>query len=329
MNALRRTTAADVARAAGVSRATVGYVLNDTPGQTISEATRQRVLTASQTLGYRPHRAARALATGESRVVLLVLPDWPIDYSMRANLDEASLVLDEAGYTLVTTTTHPTGRAQPLWETLSPDVVLGLLPFSRDELHRMQSRGVARIVPDIPLDEESLDPDAMAYSQGPRRQIEHLLERGKTRLAFAGSTEPRIGDIVRERRDMARRTYRDLTGNDLLGDADVDDANVAATLDQWLGDRIDGIVAYNADVAALLAGTALRKGIEIPRQLAVIGHDDTPIARSFVPALSSIHVDCAGLGRYLAQLALAAMDGTPAAPQGLIGDAKVIQRETT
>src|ERR1700754_4834591 len=90
-SARRRVTAADVARVAGVSRATVGFVLNRTPGQTISASTRERVLEASVRLGYRPNSAAQALASGRSRVILFVLPDWPIEYRFRSFLDEATL----------------------------------------------------------------------------------------------------------------------------------------------------------------------------------------------------------------------------------------------
>src|SRR4051812_43365688 len=74
----RRATSADVAREAGVSRATVSYVLNDTPHQKIPEATRRRVLEAAARLGYAPSAAARTLRTGRSDVVLGMLPDWPI-----------------------------------------------------------------------------------------------------------------------------------------------------------------------------------------------------------------------------------------------------------
>ena len=93
--ALKRVTAADVARALGISRTTVSFVLNNTPGQTIPAATRERVITEAKRLGYRPHMAARTLRSGQSRIVLLILPDWPMDYSMRTHLDEASLVLVE------------------------------------------------------------------------------------------------------------------------------------------------------------------------------------------------------------------------------------------
>ena len=137
----KRVTAADVARSLGISRATVGFVLNDTPGQTISEATRARVLDEAKRLGYRANTAARALASGRSRIILLVLPDWPLDYAMRTHLDEASLALDEAGYALVTMTPHPGGQAQPLWETLRPDVVMGMTPFTVEQLESIRASG--------------------------------------------------------------------------------------------------------------------------------------------------------------------------------------------
>lgn len=56
-----RVTSADVAREAGVSRATVSYVLNDRPGRSIPEATRERVRTAAARLDYVPDQRARAL----------------------------------------------------------------------------------------------------------------------------------------------------------------------------------------------------------------------------------------------------------------------------
>ena len=105
----RRVTAADIARSLGISRATVGFVLNDTPGQTISAATRLRVIDEAKRLGYRPHSAARALASGRTHLILMVLPDWPLDFTLRRNIEEASLALDEAGYSLITYTPHPTG----------------------------------------------------------------------------------------------------------------------------------------------------------------------------------------------------------------------------
>lgn len=324
----KRVTAADIAQSLGISRATVGFVLNDTPGQTISARTRDRVLAEAKRLGYRPNTAARALASGHSRIILLVLPDWPLDYSMRAHLDEASLALDEAGYSLVTMTPHPGGHAQPLWETLRPDVVMGMMPFSAEQLAQIRASGVPHIIPGDPASEGSAD-EQLGFASGPRLQVAHLVDRGRQRLAFAGSTDPRLADLVRQRRDLARASAMELAGAPLIADDDVARASVSRTLAEWIAQGVDGVVAYNDDVAALVTGAAIRAGIDVPGQLAVVGHDDTPLANLFVPSLSSVRIDSAGLGRYLAELALSYATGSLPPAAGPETDAVLVIRETT
>ena len=73
----RRPTSADVARAAGVSRTTVSFVLNGRRDVKIPEETRRRVLAAADSLGYHPHAPARQLAGGRSHSVALVLRQTP------------------------------------------------------------------------------------------------------------------------------------------------------------------------------------------------------------------------------------------------------------
>ena len=325
---IKRVTAADVARSLGLSRATVGFVLNDTPGQTIPEATRQRVLAEAKRLGYRANTAARALASGRSRIILLVLPDWPLDYSMRSHLDEASLALDEAGYSLVTMTPHPGGQAQPLWETLRPDVVIGMTPFDAGRLEDMRASGVQHIIPPTAAGESGSSGE-LGYAEGPRLQIEHLLERGRTRLAFAGSPDPRVADLVDQRRALASRTLADHADTAFVADAALTEQNALAIVAEWASIGVDGVVGYNDDIAALVLGAALRTGIRVPDQLAIVGHDDTPVARLLVPSLSSVRIDSAGLGRYLADLALSAATGSPPPSAGPETDAHLVVRETS
>ena len=322
----RRVTTSDIARSLGVSRATVGYVLNQTPGQTISQDTRHRVLAEAARLGYRPHVAARALASGRSRIVLLVLPDWPLDFNLRRNIEEASLALDEAGYALITYTPHATGHARPLWETLQPDIVMALTAFTPEQISGIRAAGVTRIIP---------DPDAPPIvdeyrEEGPGLQVKHLADLGHTRLAFAGSADPRVADLVALREQSAQETATALA-TPLASSALVDltDGSTAPVLTRWLAEGVTGIVAYNDDVAAALVGAALRLGVPIPQRLAVIGHDDTPLASTFQPRLSTVHVDIVGLGRYLAQLALSAIEGLPAPDAGPVLHSTVVPREST
>lgn len=323
----RRVTAMDVARSLGLSRATIGFALNNTPGQRIPEETRLRVIAEAERLGYRPHRAAQVLASGQSRIVLLVLPDWPIDYSMRVHLDEASHVLDDAGYSLVTTTVHRNSRTPPLWETLDPEVVMAMTPFTEEQRASLQRAGVRRVFP--PEEKPTLASDAGGFSEGPMKQAEHLVSTGRTRLAFAGTTDPRVKDLVEARRRLAGDTALRLTGMTLVHEADIDATNVDECIAGWVREGADGVIAYNDDVAALVVGSALRQRFAVPDCLAVIGHDDTPLASLFLPALSSVRIDSAGLGRYMAEAALAAIKDIPAPLAAPAGEAVVVRRATS
>ena len=320
----RRVTAADIARSLGISRATVGFVLNDTQGQTISAVTRERVLEEAARLGYRPHLGARALASGQSRIILLVLPDWPMDYTLRAHIDEVSLALDEAGYSLVTMTPHPHGQARPLWETLQPDLVMGMVPFSSRQAETIRASGAQVISP------ESAPPSLGAdleHALGPELQIQHLADRGHTQIGFATTADPRLASLAADREALARTTAARLGLT--LSVAVVDESTAPHRVADWLQEGISAVAAYNDDVAALVLGSALRTGIGVPGQLAVIGHDDTPLARRLVPSLSSIHVDAAGLGRYFAELALHAVEGRPAPVATPITRATLVVRESS
>lgn len=313
MKARRRVTAADVARSLGISRATVGFVLNDTPGQTISEPTRARVLAEAERLGYRPHRAAKALASGRSHIVLLVLPDWPMEHSMQSHLDQASRVLDEAGYSLVTTTSRSDRKTKPLWEVLDPDVAVSLVPWSKKDLASLARVGVRTVIHDPgSTQNESLQHDdetcrRLRFDDGPRLQVEHLRDRGRIRLAYVSLDDPRLVDLTSAREERARQTVEEIGGVELIDSASIDLASpgrIEYLLSRWIASGVDGVVAYNDTVAAAVVGAAHRIGLAVPDDLAVVGHDDTPLASLFVPSLSSVHVDYSGLGRFLAELAL-------------------------
>lgn len=326
--ARRRVTAVDVAAAAGVSRATVGFVLNRTRGQTISESTRERVLEAAARLGYRPNSAARALASGRSRIILLVLPDWPIEFSFRAYLNEASRLLDESGYSLVTYTRHPHGESRPLWELLSPDGVFGITPFSPPELTSMRGCGIRKIFPD-PARKEAVDL-SMAVSAGPRLQIEHLQERGLRSLVYAAFDEPHPSPLV-QARHRAAHSYAQSLGLPPLDIRYIDyrDGSADCMVRDWNSAGVTGVAAFNDDVAAAVVSAAMRIGVRVPEELAVIGHDDSPIATMFVPALSTVHFDTESLGRRFAEVALHEIDGRPLPDWRSPVNATLIRRQST
>jgi DNA-binding LacI/PurR family transcriptional regulator len=324
--ARRRVTAADIAEAVGVSRATVGFVLNNTPGQTISHSTRERVLAAATRLGYRPHRAAQALAAGRSRVVLFVLPDWPMEHNMRRYLDEAAHVLDEAGYSLVTWTRHPGDRSRPLWEALDPEVVVGYPAFDTGTVAALRASGINKIFPDPAGDTGEL----AGINSGTTLQVEHLQQLGHRRLAFAGSPDPRMAMLSEHRLATARQAAGRLRIGEITDRAvDYRDDTAVRAVRDWHQAGVTAVVAYNDDVAAAVAGAALRSGLSVPGDLAIVGHDDSPIAALFVPSLTSVRMNSAGLGRYVAQEALHLADGRGRPSSGANVATELAVREST
>lgn len=307
-----RVTTADIARVVGVSRATVGFVLNDTPGQTISESTRQRVLEAARRMDYRPNNAARSLASGRTHVVLLVLPDWPLEMGLQDLIEAASRRLEDAGYALVTHTPHRRATGRPLWESLHPDVVIGLEGFTVDEVRSMRAAGVQHIVPDpdAPVDLSEIP----GYSQGTVLQVEHLVELGHRRLAFVGSPDPRLRPLVGWRVAAAQQRAAKLGAVIVDVRHEATAPGASAALMAWRADGVTAVVAYNDECAALMAGAALRAGLRMPEDVAIVGHDDGPLASLFVPSLSSVSQDTSAVGRLLADAALAAAEDVPMPP---------------
>jgi DNA-binding LacI/PurR family transcriptional regulator len=286
--------------------------LNNTPGQTISQSTRERVLAEAARLGYRPHTAARALAGGRSRIVLLVLPDWPLDFNLRRNLEEASLALDEAGYALVSYTPHPTGQALPLWELLDPDVVVGLRPFTADQVAAMRSAGVTCILPDPD------QPDVAEYPEdGPVLQVAHPAELGHSKIAYAGSADARVADLVQLRLPRAQQAA-DERGLGVLPTLDLGltDDSARSAVRGWIDDGVTAVAAYNDDVAAAIVGAATRLGLTLPADLSIIGHDDTPAGLHVASATDHCPRRRAGRGRYMAAEALSLVEDLPAPDAG-------------
>jgi DNA-binding LacI/PurR family transcriptional regulator len=216
----RRITSADVAREAGLSRATVSYVLNNTPHQKIPDETRQRVLSAAQRLGYAPSAAARALRSGRSDVVLCLLPDWPLGPEVGALTSNLSTELAGHGMTFVLHPITAGGRSTAeIWKAITPAAVLAFEEFSADESAAMTAAGIELVVAllgrsrqrrrgrdDLALPRELEVPQQRIG----RMQAEHLAATGHTRLGFAYPDDERLRNFAEPRLDGVRVACVDL-----------------------------------------------------------------------------------------------------------------------
>ena len=317
----RRPTSADVAREAGLSRATVSYVLNETPHQKIPEETRRRVLEAAARLGYAPSAAARALRSGRSDVVLCLLPDWPMGPEIGAMLGNLSTSLAVQGMTFVA---HPTARADrpisDIWKTITPAAVLAFEELSDAEIAAMRAAGVAVVVALLGGARPRRRELEVPQQRIGRLQVEHLASVGHTRLGYAYPDDERLQIFAQPRLDGARTACAELGLDTPLVHTvplDADEAAVAVQLWRGCSPAVSGVCAYNDEVAlAVLAGLRLL-GLGAPGDLAVIGVDDIPVARLAAPPLTSVTTDQAAVAQHLAATIVAVIAGAPEpAPPG-------------
>jgi len=328
---LRRVTSADVAREAGVSRATVSYVLNNTPHQTIPPETRRRVLDAAARLDYAPSAAARTLRSGRSDVVLCLLPDWPVGQEVGTLLSHLSAALARYGMTFVA---HPSTRADrpvaDIWKALTPAAVLAFEEISEDELAAMRAAGVAPLVALLGRSRQRRRELELPQQRIGRLQATHLATAGHTLLGYAYPDDPRVAIFAEPRLEGVRAACAEL-GLEApeVRTVPLEAGGAAEAVTGWHTGGVSGICAYNDEVAlAVLAGLRVR-GLTAPGDLAVIGVDDIPPARLASPALTTVATDQKVAAEHLADTIVNVIAGKPGPESPGTALSRVIRREST
>lgn len=280
----QRITSADVARASGVSRATVSYVLNNDPRQTIPPETRERVLRAAQKLGYSPFAPARLLRAGQSQLVLAVLPFEQIDPALSQYLKELEQRLALHGLTLLYYVgRHPQiGTIHPSTH-VTPCVLLSYAeqddPMIADFLRRFHTP-VLQLLGDASLQEKV-----------GRMQADYLLERGTRSLIFLGTEREDVQVLLQHRLRGVRQICTQWKCADPVTctlPAMREEARSILRNALAMGAPPWGICCYNDEVAIAALAVLTDEHIAIPLTAAVIGCDNIPLAQWTVPALTTI-----------------------------------------
>lgn len=304
----RRPTATDVARRAGVSQATVSYVMNNNPHQAIPEPTRQRVLTAAADLGYTPSAAARMLVSGRSDVVLLLLPDWPIGLGVASLLDELSQAFAQHDLTFVI---HPRVRTRPvteLWKSVTPAAVLAYDTFSDADLTAIERSGAALVLISA-LNGNGFATDVELTG---RLQVEHLADAGHHHLGYAWPDDPRVIFFARHRLQGVRDACADLgLPPPVVCTVPLTVEGGGAAVTAWHAgpSPVTAVCAFNDEVALAVLAGASRSGLTVPEDLAVIGVDDLPAASLVTPALTTVARDTSGSARNIVDAVVTRLQG--------------------
>ncbi|GAA1614843.1 LacI family DNA-binding transcriptional regulator [Actinoplanes couchii] len=321
----KRATSADVARAAGVSRATVSYVLNNRPDQSIPDTTRRRVLEAAESLEYRPHGNARSLVSGRSDIVLLSVPDLPIGTGISRFVEEFAAALAEHGLTLVTHLAAARGRPLPdVCATVGATAVTGFAPFDADTARALRAAGAEVVLPS-PTDV----PDIMLPIGS--IQAEHLIGRGHQRLGYALPAHPRFQQMAAERlRGVEQACVETGLQPPVTATVSLDVGVAADAVTNWIGQGVTGICAFNDETAVAVLAGAQSRAVRVPEELAVIGVDDILVAPLTNPPLTTVRFDLHAVARRRAELVVAGLTGhdAPAATESEIS-AGLVERSST
>ncbi|MHA5049018.1 LacI family DNA-binding transcriptional regulator [Streptomyces sp. SD15] len=325
-------TSADVARLAGVSRATVSYVLNNTSAVRISEPTRRRVHEAAKELGYVPHAAARSLRAGHSRMVLMPAPTVPVGPLYSQFFNELQWALGRLDYTVVqygSVGLHGDEAARA-WAELRPVAVLvpgsGFGPQGVAVLKRSGARAVVTLGPERVEGAHTLlmDHSKVGHSAGT-----HLVTRGRRRIGVVVPAEPGLELFSKPRLEGVRRSLHDTDATVTELPLAYEEAAAARLAARWRTLGLDAVFAFNDEYAMLLMRALKDEGIGVPDETAVIGADDLMLGRLLRPRLSTVHIELPS-GRDLAELVDRAVREPGAAPETheVLG-ARVVHRDSS
>jgi DNA-binding LacI/PurR family transcriptional regulator len=302
-----RVTISDVAAASGVSRATVSFVLRDSPGQTISAATRERVRRTARDLGYVPHAIARALREGTSRIVVLIIDaslDGNYARSYVAGLDAELAARD---HVLVVRYAHRDASSPDPDQRQQQDQLL---------IDALSPRAVLRFGEPY-LTGHELDDSGGGWRDGlaahVAAQLGHLAGRGHTRIALALPDRDTPLRTVRQRfADQAAAALGlppppplTLPGS-RSNSQPSSRTDPADSLREFLAAHpgITAVAAFDDDEALRVLAAMRSLGLTAPADLAVIGFDDNGYGALTSPTLTTVHIDAEAHGRQAARAVL-------------------------
>lgn len=311
---MKRITQEDVAREAGVTRATVSCVLNNRIGGSIriSDETKAKILEVSRRLGYRVNLAARSLQTRRTENLAMLVPDLgnPF-YPMQ--IKGAQIAAHEAGYRLIIfdSSFSIQGEREFLDMALghvADGVILSAFHLGRDDVRTLLEAGIPCVGLIAGLKGAGIDLVATDQESSVGRLMEYLVSKGHRRIAHLS------GDLATANGLIRRDAYRGALaahGLEARREWEIEGKfqreGVADLVVSWYrslpaGERPTALFAAN-DLMAVEAIKALkREGVAVPSRLAVCGIDNIPEAQYVEPALTSVGQDNEAIGRLATHL---------------------------
>jgi LacI family transcriptional regulator len=333
----KTVTLRDVAAEAGVHPATASRALNEQTRELVNGDTAQRVVAAATRLGYRPNPIARGLKTNRSYTIGVVVPDLrnPLFPPIARGIEDR---LEPAGYTsLLANTDNDPERERLSFDALRARQVDGFITATAQRDHPLLREVTAAGVP-VVLVNRVTDGDALPCvvaddRGGMRAAVDHVSGMGHERIAYVGGS---LGLSTGAERHAGFAEAMTAAG------LDVDPALVAvgATYAEAEGTRLTGeLLASGHPFTAIVAGNdlmalgcidALRQGgVEVPRDVSVVGFNDMDWSDRFSPPLTTIRVPHHELGVEAAALLLERLADPRAPARRVVLPVELVVRGST
>jgi LacI family transcriptional regulator len=325
----------DVAREAGVSTATISHVINNT--RFVSDEVRARVMQAIQQCRYYPNAHARSLASGKSRILGLVVSDIanPFFPELVKAIETAAF---ERGFDVVlSNTNYDTERTSHYVQRFIERNVAGVAVMTSEMDKKLTDELAHREVPVVFLDvgEKGLHMSNLKvdYEEGIEQAILHLVALGHRRIAYiSGNIELRS---ARRRLQAFTATMQQLFPDvpELIfnGNFKIEGGRRAANeiLATQAGDLPTAVVAAN-DLTAIGAIHEFEaNGLDIPRDISIIGFDNIAFSALTKPALTTINLPRNELGRRAVEVLLRSIDKPTEEGQEIRIPTNLIIRQST
>jgi len=321
----------DVARLAGVSHQTVSRVLNDHPS--IRESTKSRVLEVIEELQYRPNRAARALSRGRSRTIG-VLAASGAEYGPASSIAAIQDAARDAGY-FVNTANLDRGDPESIVaavDHLMSQAVEGIVVIAPQVRVFNALKLLSIDVPFVTLQSTGIvGANAMSVDQiaGARLATRHLIDLGHRDIYHLAGPQDWIEAEARMHGFLEEMGARDVpTTAPILGDWTAEFGYHAGRELLQVRD-FTAIFSSNDQMALGLMHAIREAGLDVPRDVSIVGFDDIPEAAHFWPPLTTVRQDFAELGRRCVALLLASIAGATPEKQDAIMPELIVRASTS
>lgn len=334
---MSRTTLKDVAQLAGVSSATVSYVLNGK--QTISEDTKQRVMDAIAQLDYVPDLGARGLSMRDSKLIGVVVPQTePGDRLMLQNsfyseiLGSIEYYARQKGYHILISATDANESYLSLAKKRNLDGVIVIGMYPDDFYQQMKKTQIPIVLIDSYCNDHYYHNIRIDDAYGTYMATRYAIECGHRDIAFFAGQIKENG-VMKKRLlgyTQALSEYGIKFNDRFVFERQIDFESGIALAEELAKSKLSvTAVVAAADILAIGAMKGFyNAGFRVPEDYSVIGFDDLEIAGYMSPGLTTVRQQISLKGQKAVELLLSHLENPQLSKQELILPLELIERES-